>query len=516
MVCPSMLNYAFFMSNLSLAYIFIFLGVIGGNLSAAQSLAGSQPNIILIMSDDQGLGDFSCLGNEILETPNLDRLHAQSTRFTDFQVSSTCSPTRAALLSGRPPFEVGVTHTVLQRERMALDAVTLPETLKTAGYKTALFGKWHLGDEPEYLPQNRGFDEVLMHGAGGIGQYRWGDFEANTETPYFDNTLLHNDTVVETEGYCTDLFFDAAMAWIDQQRDNDDPYFLFLATNVPHSPLIAPESYKQRFLDQGYSEATAARYGMIENLDDNIGRLLETLSEWDELENTLIIFMTDNGTNMRMLEMKDGSKVPAFNAGMRGSKGSTWEGGTHVPSFWYWEGVLDEGADIPALTAHIDVYPTLCELAGADLPEGKLKPSGRSLLPLLENPEADWPERTLFFHRGRWDDFWTDLSREESRYHRGAVRTERWRLVFELEDGKPVFWLSDIVADPGETTNLADQYPEVVEELRAAFDVWWDSTEPYLVNEGLPHVPSEEQPFPVLYEKQLKSKGIPEWEPAEI
>jgi len=503
------------MLNLVLLVSSLFLLAGCASESEESRLAGSQPNIILIITDDQGMGDLSCMGNEILKTPHLDRLHAQSTRFTDFQVGSTCSPTRAALMSGRHPFEVGVTHTVFQRERMALDVVTLPETLKSAGYTTGLFGKWHLGDEAAYRPQNRGFDEVLMHGAGGIGQYRWGDFKANTENTYFDSTLLHNETIVKTKGYCTDLFFDAAMAWIHEQRKAGQPYYAHLATNVPHNPAIAPDSYKKRFLDMGFSEKSAARYGMIENLDDNMGRLMRKLSEWGELENTLVIFMTDNGTNMRNITMEDGSQIPAFNAGLRGAKGSVWEGGTHVPSFWHWKGVLEAGVDISALTAHIDVYPTLCELAGAELPDGKLKPNGRSLAPLLEDPETDWPNRKLFIHRGRWDDGkWSMASREESRYHRGAVRTERWRLVAELDDGKPVFWLSDILADPGETTNLADQHPEVVEELKQAFDQWWESTEPYLVNEGLPHIPAEEQPLPVMYEQQLKEKGIPEWEPA--
>jgi len=395
--------------------------------------------------------------------------------------------------------------------------VTLPETLKSAGYTTALFGKWHLGDEAAYLPQNRGFDEVLMHGAGGIGQYRWGDFKANTENTYFDSTLLHNDTVVKTEGFCTDLFFDAALAWIKRQHDTEKPYFAYISLNAPHSPMIAPESYKERFLEMGYADTTAARYGMIENIDDNVGRLMEHLSEWDALENTLVIFMTDNGMSHRTLHRQNGTREAAFNAGMRGGKGSVWEGGTHVPSFWYWQGVLDEGIDSPALTAHIDFFPTLCELAGAELPIGELKPKGRSLLPLLKNPNADWPDRKLFFHGGRWDDgTWSTATREESRYDRAAVRSERWRLVAELKDGNPVFWLSDIVADPGESINLAEQHPEVVTELKQAYDAWWKSTEPYLVNEGLPHIPPEEQPLPMMYEKQLSEKGIPEWSPEDF
>jgi arylsulfatase len=480
-------------------------------------LTGSRPNIIFVLTDDQSMGDLACMGNPILKTPHIDRFYKQSTRFTDFHVSPTCSPTRSALMSGRRPFEVGVSHTVLRRERMALDVVTLPQTLKAAGYATALFGKCHLGDETDYRPQNRGFDEVLMFGGGGIGQYRWGDFAANTNNPYFDNTLLHNESVVKTRGYCTDLFFNAALAWIKRQQEAGAPYFATISLNVPHGPRIAPESYKKRFLEMGFDDTAAGRYGMIENMDDNMGRMMAKLSEWGSLENTLVIFMTDNGSN-KPLGKQDGTEVPAFNAGMRGGKNSPFEGGTRVPSFWYWKNVLPEGVDIPALTRHIDIYPTFCQLAGAELPAGKLQPNGRSLVPLLENPQTDWPERKLFIHCGRWGQGRTSLAtREASKYHGVAVRTPRWRLVFEVVDGQPVTTLSDISVDPGETTNVAEQHPEVVQELKSAFDQWWDFTGPYLINEGLPNKPPEQQPLTVLYEKQMREKGfIPDWAPGEF
>ncbi|MEN9470128.1 MAG: hypothetical protein RL630_1861, partial [Verrucomicrobiota bacterium] len=245
-----------------------------GFAAEAKPLSGSRPNIILILTDDQGLGDLSCTGNPYLKTPNLDRIHAAGSRFTEFQVSPSCSPTRAAIMSGRHEFEVGVTHTVLQRDRMAPGVVTVAEALRGAGYATALFGKWHLGEEEAYLPQNRGFDEVLMHGTGAIGQFMFGDFKENTKTPYFDNVLLHNKTIVRTKGYCTDLFMAAAMAWINQQHAAKKPFFAYLPLNAPHDPMIAPEKYKKRFLDLGFDQKSAARYGMIENLDDNVGLLL--------------------------------------------------------------------------------------------------------------------------------------------------------------------------------------------------------------------------------------------------
>ncbi|CAA6691549.1 MULTISPECIES: arylsulfatase [unclassified Lentimonas] len=470
----------------------------------AKSLEGSRPNIVFVITDDQGMGDLSCMGNEIVQTPHIDKFYEASTRFTDFQVSPTCAPTRAAIMSGRPPFKVGVTHTILQRERMALDVVTMPQALQSAGYATGLFGKWHLGDEEAYLPQSRGFDEVLMHGAGGIGQAQYGDFPANSENTYFDNVLLHNDTVVKTKGFCTDVFFQAGLAWIKQQEAAGTPYFAYISLNAPHGPFIAPASYKKRFLDEGYDKNTAARYGMIENIDDNFGLLMEKLAEWDALENTLVIFQTDNGMSMKPIT-KNGKSVDRFNAGMKGAKNSPHEGGTHVPAFWYWQGVLGAGVDIDVLTAHLDLYPTFAALAGATLPADMQELEGRSLLPLLENPEAAWPNRELFVHCGRWN----PGQRDKLKYRPSAVRTERWRFVNNQE-------LYDISVDPKQTTDVAASHPEVIAELRKSYEAWWNSAVPLMVNEGLPKVEPEDQPFAIRYDEQLKEQGIPEWAPEEL
>ncbi len=484
------------------AALVLFSASLALSSSAAPSLEGTRPNIVFVITDDQGMGDLSCMGNPIVQTPHIDKFYERSTRFTDFQVSPTCAPTRAAIMSGRPPFKVGVTHTILQRERMALDVFTLPQALQSAGYATGLFGKWHLGDGDEYLPQNRGFDEVLMHGAGGIGQKQYGDFPANSENTYFDNVLLHNDTVVKTEGFCTDVFFKAGLAWIKEQEASGDPYFAYISLNAPHGPFLAPESYKKRFLDAGYDKDTAARYGMIENIDDNFGMLMEKLTEWGALENTLVIFQTDNGMSMRPIK-KNGKPVDRFNFGMKGAKNSPHEGGTHVPAFWYWQDVLGEGVDIDALTAHLDLFPTFAALAGAELPSGMQPLDGRSLLPLLQDSDAAWPDRELFIHCGRWK----PGKREDLKYRPSAVRTDRWRLVNNKE-------LYDIEADPNQTTDVASSHPEVIEELRKSYDQWWASALPLMVNEDLPKV--EVHPFEIRYEQQLKEQGIPLWAPAEL
>ena len=214
---------------------------------------------------------------------------------------------------------------------------------------------------------------------------------------------------------------------------------------------------------------------------------------------------------------KKGSKgrMEAWNAGMKGHKDSAWEGGSRVPSFWYWQGRLKAGQDISALTAHIDLYRSFCELAGTEIPKSELMPKGRSLLPLLENPNAKWEDRTLFFHRGRWGGGGRGMkTRELAKYYGMAVRNSRWRLVYIMDAKGP--WLSDISNDPGETTNVIEQYPEIAKKMKAQFDKWWDSTESLLINEGLPRLKAEEHHLHILYNKQLKEKGIPEWAPAKL
>ncbi|MDQ8207541.1 arylsulfatase [Coraliomargarita sp. SDUM461003] len=469
--------------------------------SSLSELKASKPNIIFVITDDQGMGDLSCMGNEVVQTPHIDRFHDKALRFTDFQVSPTCAPTRAALMSGRVPFKNGVTHTIFQRERMALDTYTFPQALQSAGYATGLFGKWHLGDEDEYLPGSRGFDEVLMHGAGGIGQVQYGDFPPNGENTYFDNVLLHNDTIVQTEGFCTDIFFDAGLAWIRRQHEAEKPYFAYISLNAPHGPLIAPEKYKKRFLDLGYDAGTAGRYGMVENIDDNFGKMMTQLEEWGALDNTLVIFMTDNGAT-HLNGKLNGQKIKHYNANLKGGKNSPHEGGTHVPAFWQWQGVLAEGVDVDGLTAHIDLYKTFVELAGAELPDDVQQLDGRSLLLLLENPQADWADRELFFHCGRWNPGKLD----SAKYVKCAVRSERWRLVNNKE-------LYDIEADPFQQNDVAQSYPEVVQQLSQSYDKWWASVQPYMVNENLPKLRENEFPLNIRYYQQLKETGIPTWAP---
>jgi arylsulfatase len=456
---------------------------------SAGSLAGTKPNIIFIITDDQGYGDLSCHGNPVLKTPHLDALHGRSVRFTDFQVSPTCAPTRCSLMTGRHEFKSGVSHTINERERMSLQAFTLAQLLKSAGYTTGIFGKWHLGDEAEYQPEKRGFDEVFIHGAGGIGQAYPGTSCADApKNSYFGPWISHNGKFVKTTGYCTDVFFDQALTWLDTKRKEKAPFLCWISPNAPHTPLDVPKEYEAKYSGK-VPEKAAKFFGMIANIDDNVGKLVAKLKEWNMLEDTLIVFMTDNGGT---------NGVQVFNAGMRASKGTPFQGGTHVPFFVSWPKQLKGGIDIDRLAAHIDVFPTFAELAGARVPE-KVKLDGRSLVPLLENPESPWPDRHVFVHVGRWP----KGKASESQYDKCAVRNSQYRLV--CVDPKGQKWeLHDIKKDPGEKVNLVAERPEVFRALKSAYDAWWRETMPLLVNENA--VGPAEMPYHVRFRAQVGKK----------
>ena len=473
--------------------------------SSAVPLAGKRPNIIFLLTDDQGYGDLSAHGNPILKTPNLDRLNAEAVRFEDFCVSPTCAPTRSALLTGRHEFKNGITHTILERERMTLQATTLPQVLKTAGYTTGIFGKWHLGDEPEYWPSARGFDEMFIHGAGGIGQTYPGSCGDVPGNKYFDPIILHNGKFEKTSGYCTDVFFTQAKKWIESVKGKQ-PFYCHLSTNAPHGPYIARPEDKALFEGKVEGEDVQNFFGMLHNIDQNLGQLLDKLKEWGIENDTLVVFMNDNGGTA-------GTKV--FNAGLRAQKGSPWMGGIKASSLWRWPGTL-QPAPVTKLTAHIDFFPTLAELAGARLSSAvQAQVEGRSLVPLLENPAAEWPDRELFTHVGRWP---KDADPQGYKFANCSVRSARWHLV-SVPPVKPrraageagsgaapgvAKWeLFDLPADPGEKTDVAGAQPEVVQRLAAAYGAWWDSVQPLLVNEKAPLAP--ENPFKTLYRTQFGS-----------
>jgi len=447
------------------AFGLLWFGLILGNLAGyfggvsvptASASEDRRPNVILIITDDQGYGDIGAHGNPMIHTPELDRLWSESIRFTNFHVDPTCSPTRAALMTGRYPTRTGVWHTVMGRSLMDPEEITLAELFRSAGYRTAMFGKWHLGDNYPLRPQDQGFELAVYHKGGGVGQAPdwWGN-------DYFDDVYFRNGVPESFSGYCTDVWFQEAMRLIEACRRQ--PFFCYLATNAPHGPYRVAESYWRPYADKGVPEPMAQFYGMITNIDENLGRLRRALDAWGLAENTLLIFTTDNGTAAGLAPKAKADQWRGFNAGMRGQKGSQYEGGHRVPCWFYWpRGGVVGGRDVAVLTAHIDILPTLAELCSLSHPRSTTL-DGRSLVPLLRGENAAWPDRILFVHSQRVD--------RPVKWRQTAVMTERWRFV----DGRELY---DLFDDPGQQRNVADQYPEVVERLTAAHETWWQSLEP--------------------------------------
>jgi arylsulfatase A-like enzyme len=447
---------------------FIFLTVLAVILCGCRAQKGKNPvlsfnqirtNVIVIITDDQGYGDMSCHGNPYLETPGIDALHAESVRLTNFHVDPTCSPTRAALNTGRYSSRVGVWLTYGGRNHLRKDEVTLADVFKNNGYKTAMFGKWHLGDNYPFRPQDRGFDESLIHGGGVVGETP--DYWNND---YYDDSYFHNGVPEKMEGYCTDVWFREAGNWIEKNKD--EPFFTYIATNAPHGPLHALIEYIQPYLDAGIPESRARFYGMIRVIDENIARLRSRLEEMEIADDTMIVFLTDNGTanGFEISKGRDGSLVSGFNAGMRGKKGSAYDGGHRAAGFIHWpNGKLVQGQDIPNLTAQIDIMPTLVELCNLNLPH-RVKFDGTSLADLVRGESNAVRERTLFVHhQGRFGGFVGDAPLIKDKDF--SVMTQQWRLV-----GNELF---DMETDPGQLEDVATDHPKVVEQLQEAYEDWW-------------------------------------------
>ncbi|HUU11294.1 MAG TPA: arylsulfatase [Phycisphaerae bacterium] len=434
-----------------------FLGMVASGAAAAslascargreEATPAGRPNVVLIMTDDQGYGDLGCHGNDTIRTPNLDRLAAESVELTHFHVSPVCAPTRACLMTGRYNYRTGAIDTFIGRAMMHPDEVTLAEMLGAAGYRCGLFGKWHLGDNYPMRPIDQGFHEALYHLGGGMCQ----PSDPPGSPGYFDPILQRNGKDEPAKGYCTDLFADAAMAFIEANRDR--PFFCYLPTNAPHGPLQVPEKYVEPYRAMGLPDDTAKVYGMIANVDENVGRLLEKLKALGLERRTIVIFLTDNGAQQRN----------RYAAGLRAGKGTVYDGGIRVPFFIRWPGRLPP-RQMSRIAAHIDLVPTLLDACGVAPPPG-LKLDGLDLLPLLDGRAGDWPDRTLTFQWHRGD--------EPVLYRDAAARAERWKLVMHLKGRTPAFELYDMAADPGETKDLAADHPDVVQRMREGYEAWF-------------------------------------------
>ena len=423
--------------------IFVLVTLVVPSLYAEDA---KQPNVVVVITDDQGYGDLAFTGNPAIKTPTLDKLSTQATLLNNFHVDPTCAPTRSALMTGRYSDRVGVWHTVQGRNMLRRREVTMADIFGSNGYATGMFGKWHLGDCYPYRPEDRGFQHCVYHKAGGVGQAPdyWGN-------DYFDDTYVVNGKHQRFDGFCTDIWFDEGMKFIKESKDKDKPFFAYISTNAPHSPYYSPEKYSKPYA--GNPEVSIPEfYGMITNIDDNMAKLMKLLDDEGLADNTILVFMTDNGTAGGL---KGGR---GYDGGMRGMKNSEYEGGHRVPFMIRWpNGKIEAGKSVERLTAHIDVLPTFIELCGLEAPE--IEFDGSDVNELLHTDGENWPERSLVVESQRVVD--------PIKWRKSAVMNDRWRLV----NGEELY---DLKADPKQASDLASEYPEVVKQMRAEYDVFWD------------------------------------------
>ncbi len=462
--------------------------------SGLTAIAQPRPNVILIMTDDQGYGDLSCHGNPVLKTPHLDQLHSQSVCLTDFHVSPFCTPTRAALLTGRYPARTGAYRTSSGRTMLHTDERTVADLFADSGYVTGMVGKWHLGDNAPHRPQDRGFQEVVWHRCGGIGQAS--DYYGND---YFDDTYERNGRFEKFEGYCTDVWFSEAMRFVEENRTK--PFFLYLAPNAPHGPYRVPDEWSKPYREKVRWKSAAQFYGMVANIDHNVGLLRSKLSKLGLAENTIFIFMTDNGTsNGAKFEGLTSEAVEGFNAGMRGKKSSVYEGGHRVAFFIHWPaGELEGGRDLTSISAHIDVLPTLaalCELALPELP----KLDGRSFAAPLKDPNAP-PHRDHLIVQFQGGPHFREAPKP---WAFTCVLKDRWRLM----DGKELY---DLDADPAQRNDIAALHPQVVDELRSFYMSFWESVSPRMTPVAIDLGSPAQNPTMLCSQDWYMPTGNPPW-----
>ena len=451
------------------------IGIVLVNPCNAIHSSGSnnKPNILLILTDDAGIGDFGCNGNPLVKTPNLDKLAAQSTRFTNFYVSPVCAPTRSSIMTGRYAENTGVYDTYNGGATMATEELTIAEILRDNGYQTGIFGKWHLGDNYPFRPIDQGFTESFVFRGGGIGQP--GDFDNYFagDSAYFNPVIYRNEMKVKTKGYCTDVFTNEAISFVGKNKNR--PFFAYLAFNAPHTPLQVPSTYSDKYkqltsaalksvgnlsdptMTEKDLEDARKVYGMMTNIDDNVGRLLSELENQDLLKNTILLFLSDNGPQQNRYRM-----------GLRGKKGQVYQGGIKSPCWISLPGVLPSNKEIGQMTAHIDLLPTLLDLCNISIPSKKAI-DGQSLMPLLRNDDSAFKNRTLFFEWGRGFPI---------PYQNFTAMNERYKLVGNSyqQDGLNDFELFDLQNDPLESRNiLQNNLPEAA-KIKKEMETWYLST----------------------------------------
>ena len=419
------------------------------------------PNVILIITDDQGYGDLSFNGNPNIITPALDNFAAESVRFNNFYVSPVCAPTRSSLMTGRYSLRTGVRDTYNGGAIMASSEVTLAEMLKQANFTTGIFGKWHLGDNYPSRPSDQGFDESLIHLAGGMGQV--GDFTNyfKKDTSYFDPILWHNNEQKPYKGYCSDIFTENAIEFIEKNKNN--PFFCYLSFNAPHNPLQVPDEYYQAYktldptdgidpelipnekISEKTKDNTRKVYAMVTNIDDNLKKLFNKVDELGIKDNTIVIFMTDNGP-----------QHARYIVGMKGRKSSVYNGGIRVPFFLRFPAMFSGNQEVNQITAHIDLLPTLSKLCNVEMPRDR-KIDGRSFIPSINSEKL--PERSFF-------SYWTRKYPEL--YNNIALQRGQFKLIGKTDYNSPIenFELYDTYNDPFEKNNLVTQKKTIALSLK--------------------------------------------------
>lgn len=436
--------------------------------------AEGKPNIIIMMSDDQGYGDLGSHGNPYLKTPNIEKIGKQGMEMDNFVTYPNCSATRAGLMTGRYPYRTGVTAVTQVDHLMNTSEVTLAEILRDNGYSTGIFGKWHIGDNYPMRPTDQGFEEALVHKGGGIGQAA-----GPAGNTYFDPVLEHNNVSTKYEGYVDDIFTEAALDFIDEKKDSDEPFLVYLATNLPHFPLQVPDSLADRFRKMGLHEDNALTFGMIESIDYNVGRVLKKVKDAGIEKDTIVIFMSDNGPRDR--RTKNDTYPGRWVANLRGTKTSVYDNGIRVPFFVSWPGVLDKGVKTDTMGTMIDIMPTLLEAAEVKIPDG-LKIDGKSLLSIWkQEKDTTFDDRNFFvqMHYGP----------TPFKYMHFTVRGQKYKLISphdfphgilfqpkdeELEKVLANLELYDLENDPSERINIAAEHPDIVEEYLAQYEAWFD------------------------------------------
>lgn len=435
--------------------------------------ANERPNVIVMMSDDQGVGDYGFMGNPVIRTPNLDKMKEESGYLSKFYVSPVCAPTRASLVTGRYNYRTRCIDTYVGRAMMDTDEITVAEFLADAGYRTGIFGKWHMGDNYPLRAMDQGFQESLVHRGGGIGQP---SDPIGAEGKYTDPTLLRNGKEVKLEGYCTDIYFYAAMNMINEAKKAKQPFFAYIATNAPHGPFHdVPEALYEQYKNTDLTEIMLGKTNpkrkaadldklarvaaMITNIDENVGRLLEQLDALEISDNTIVIYLNDNGPN-----------TMRYVGNMRGVKSHVDDGGIRSPLLFRWPAKVKANATSNQLCAHIDVTPTILDACRIDVPAGHHL-DGRSFLPLLTQPAAEWPKRQVVFqtHRG-------NVPQEFNHF---ALHEDPWKLVHpsgfgnEKITGPPKLELYNLKNDPKQQVDLAKQKPDVLARLTADYQSWF-------------------------------------------